>query len=469
MIATPNKHTTFQGYGADGPYVHIIKVAGSRFTVPDGVSMQPDMVSFMDSIKIDTTKNAYMLINAMGASEFWGANLNGDAFLEADLKLYHKTFEQGHVYMDHDNNDPTKAMGRILFASYNDVMHRVELLIALDKSDPRTLKIMRQIESGLIPRVSMGTRVLFDQCSICGNKAPTRAEYCVHARESLGKLLPDGRRVSVLNPNPRFFEISLLTGTEADPSSSWMAKVASDLSRKLREATTKESAIDKEITDTTSAGQSIDDVMSGNRKLITMGREADSCQEDIPPEELDDICRCFDDDEILGTAAGLGMKVRPSEFSYIKMRPIVGPERAGIVMRRISIIRSPSMLAIKNASLRPVALRWSDGAAEMLKPYLNRRSMLRSHDNRAVLSLVKQADTRPLQPNAELEEEYARYIGTVLKGAMVLSNQPQSLAHKVGLLPDRIVSALDDRTKLAYAVAGYDLMSLNALYGAYIH
>jgi len=462
------KHTVFQGYGADGPYVHILKTAGTRFTPPDGVKMQPDMVRFMDSIKIDTEKNSYMLINAMGASEFWGANLNGDAFLEEDLKLYHKTFEQGHVYTDHDNNDPSKAMGRILFATYNDTMHRVELLVALDRSDPRTIKLLRQIEDGMIPRVSMGTRVLYDQCSICGHKAPTREDYCEHAKHSLGKLLPDGRRVSVLNPNPRFFEISLLSGVEADPSSSWMAKVASKLSRKLREYQSKESAIDKEVVDSTSAGQSIDDVMSGNRKLIEVGRKADERQSDMPFDDLEDMCRCFDDDEILGTAAGMGIKIRPSEFSYIKMRPVVGPDRARIIVRHVKMIRTPTLLAIKNASLSPMSLRWSDGVADMLAPHMNSRSMLRSYEQRGAFPLVKHADTRVLQPNPDLEQAYAQYIGTILKGAMLLNRMPESLDRKVGLIPEHTLMEIDSRAKLASAVASYDLMALNALYGAYI-
>jgi len=466
---TSLKHTVFRGYGADGSYVHVIKTAGKRFQVPDGVTMQPDMVAFMDSIKIDTTKNAYMLINAMGASEFWGANLNGDAFLESDLKLYHKTFEQGHVYSDHDNSDPSKAMGRILFASYNDAMHRVELLVALDRDDPRTLKTLRQIEAGIIPRVSMGTRVLFDQCSICGNKAPTRNEYCDHAHNYLGKLLPDGRRVSVLNPNPRFFEISLLTGTEADPSSSWMAKVASDLSRKLREnIQTKASAIEKDVQDTTSGAQSIDDVMSGNKKLIQMGREADQAQSDLDPDTLEDMCRCFEPEDILGTAAGMGVKIRPDEFSYIKMRPMIGPHHSGMIIRRIHVIRMPGEVAIKNASQQPMELRWNDGVAEMLRPHLQKRSMLCAHPIRHLLAHTKLADHKPCEPNEELEQQYAQYIGTVLKGAMLLEHHPESLEQRAWLLPNDVRMVCDTREKLASATINYDLMALNALYGAYV-
>lgn len=61
-------------------------------------------------------------------------------------------------------------------------------------------------------------------CSICGNKAPTRREYCKHARD-LNGYMPDGRRKFVWNPLAKFFDISLVR-RPADRLGFMMKKVA---------------------------------------------------------------------------------------------------------------------------------------------------------------------------------------------------------------------------------------------------
>ena len=53
-------------------------------------------------------------------------------------------------------------------------------------------------------------RIKFDVCVVCGNKARNRSEYCDHAKFNLGNYLPNGKRVIVLNPSPRFFDFSLI-------------------------------------------------------------------------------------------------------------------------------------------------------------------------------------------------------------------------------------------------------------------
>jgi hypothetical protein len=47
-------------------------------------------------------EKTYVLVNAMGAGEFWGANRNGDYFPDEPLARDHKTFEKlGHAYKHH--------------------------------------------------------------------------------------------------------------------------------------------------------------------------------------------------------------------------------------------------------------------------------------------------------------------------------------------------------------------------------
>ena len=57
----------------------------------------------------------YILVLAMGASEFYGPNRNGDAFRESELRKTYKTFEtDAHVYKSHVNKDPLKSYGSVV-------------------------------------------------------------------------------------------------------------------------------------------------------------------------------------------------------------------------------------------------------------------------------------------------------------------------------------------------------------------
>ena len=152
----------------------------------------------------------YALVNAVAAEEYYGSNRNGDSFPEKALMDYHKTFEAiGRVYKHHVNKDPNKAYGRPIFSHYNPRMHRVELVIEVDRK--KAQDIVERLNHGELPAVSMGTRVPYDVCSICGNKAKTRKDYCGHLRNQMNQVLPSGQRVFARNTMPKFFDISFVT------------------------------------------------------------------------------------------------------------------------------------------------------------------------------------------------------------------------------------------------------------------
>lgn len=77
--------------------------------------------------------------------------------------------------------------------------------------------------------VSHNCHVRWDVCTICGHRAPTRAQYCEHASRMLRRVLPDGRKVAVLNPSPKFFDISFVF-RPADPTGWMLKKVAEEQS-----------------------------------------------------------------------------------------------------------------------------------------------------------------------------------------------------------------------------------------------
>lgn len=120
------------------------------------VRMQPDMEEFWAYYKAEPAMYSYYLINIVGSFERYGANRNGDAFAISALERYHKTFMQGHPFTLHDNDDTNKALGRIIYASWNPIMSRVEVLSRLLRSDARVMKIDADWEAGHPPDVSMG-------------------------------------------------------------------------------------------------------------------------------------------------------------------------------------------------------------------------------------------------------------------------------------------------------------------------
>jgi hypothetical protein len=178
-----------------------------------------------------------ILVLAMTAGEFYGFNRNGDGWSERPMRIgktiigpdevlpkHYQSFENSaNVFRHHINKDPEKRIGQVVRAFYNWPMHRVELLLALDNQQAED--IVQEIESGKYPACSMGCKVKYDVCNICGNCAPSRKEYCDHAKYQLGETLSNGKPVGVWNPSPKFFDISMVR-RPADRLGFMMKKVA---------------------------------------------------------------------------------------------------------------------------------------------------------------------------------------------------------------------------------------------------
>lgn len=193
--------------------------------------------------KEERKKYSYALVNALGAGEFFGSNINADYFpwnalAHEGTDYGYKTFEHfAHAYQHHKNKDPSRAFGVPVLSVLNLPMKRVELIVRLDRSKAKEEQadgIISRIDKGEFPDVSMGCKVPYDVCSICQQKSKTRFDYCQHMSppEELrgvygpNKILPDGRRIYVINTLPKFFDISFVF-IGADKTAKVMAKVAS--------------------------------------------------------------------------------------------------------------------------------------------------------------------------------------------------------------------------------------------------
>jgi hypothetical protein len=165
---------------------------------------------------------------AIGASEWFGMNRNGDGFKEATCKQYHKTFEKyGRLYRDHLNKDPEKSYGIVKLAIYNEPMHRIELVNAYNGTKAAAErnggyvadKELAELEKSGTLAGSMSCTVPYDVCSVCGNRAKTRADYCTGVdeggscpggglRTKIATVLADGTPVFADNPEARWFDWS---------------------------------------------------------------------------------------------------------------------------------------------------------------------------------------------------------------------------------------------------------------------
>lgn len=179
--------------------------------------------------KINQKKDhAYLHVIAMGAGDFYGENNNGDFFYEKDLKEYYKTFESAGIFVQHFNKDPSKSIGTIVKAIYNDDMHRVELILEIKKS--KALDIYNDIKNGNRIKVSMGVKVPQEMCSFCGSITKgSLANRCDHLKFEMHQQKENGQVVYAINiPPMNFFDISVVRKPADTQGHALFQKVASD-------------------------------------------------------------------------------------------------------------------------------------------------------------------------------------------------------------------------------------------------
>lgn len=204
--------------GAYSIYQPLTKEAMEKTAEDKSYKLDPKIVDLVRKIKPDNQKHIYNLLTALGSGEVWGPNSNADYWKEKWLKpetprFGHKTFLDAGIFTHHKNKDKSKSLGEVLYATYNPVMFRVELIWRIDRDKAQQHQAedyYDRLADGECLDVSMGCKVKHDVCMICGNCAPTRAQYCDHMRSTPNKILPDGRICCVDNPEPRFFDISIV-------------------------------------------------------------------------------------------------------------------------------------------------------------------------------------------------------------------------------------------------------------------
>jgi hypothetical protein len=185
------------------------------------------IVSHLKNLRFESGEVPVHLI-AIGATEYYGPNRNGDGFSVDTCRRFHKTFEKfAKFYRNHKNDDPHISYGIVKLAYFNENMKRIELIVALNGTKEAARrnkglvadKEIDDLKSGKDIAVSMACKVAYDVCSVCGNKARSRKEYCTGIdeggkcpggglRNKIGTVLDDGTQLFAHNPEPVFFDIS---------------------------------------------------------------------------------------------------------------------------------------------------------------------------------------------------------------------------------------------------------------------
>ncbi len=239
-------------YG-DEPIVQQIKISSDGLRGNDLRSfVKRAGHQFADAVKKLDLKPGDVPIHllAMGATEFYGPNRNGDGFKCAACRKYHDTFRKhARWYRNHANKDPNKSYGIVKLSAYNERMHRIELVpvlngtqAAADRNGGLIADLeLEKLASGLDIPVSMACKVPYDVCSGCGNRARHRGEYCKGIDE--GGLCKAGglrNRIATVtgdddnpilhadNEHPAFFDISgVPRGADRIASTTGLLKSAS--------------------------------------------------------------------------------------------------------------------------------------------------------------------------------------------------------------------------------------------------
>lgn len=189
-----------------------------------------EFLSQLDSLDVHP-EGQLIHMNAVGTTEAYGPNRNGDGFSKAACQKYHPYFvKEARFYRDHKHDDKSKSYGVVKASAFNDEMQRIELIVELNAT-PKVAaangglladKEMDALERGKDIPVSMACSVPFDLCSVCGNKAIRQSDYCrgtheggscpggglKHNMGKIAKVKGELRQLYADNTEPKFFDIS---------------------------------------------------------------------------------------------------------------------------------------------------------------------------------------------------------------------------------------------------------------------
>ncbi len=379
---------------------NLLKMASSRKFISE------DVRSWIEAQPYSGAKEATIFVSALGADEYWGANRRHDGWPEVHLSHkgashgFQTYTKHGHTYLHHQNRSTMQAVGKVVYASWNPRMHRVEIIQTVKRA--HAPEVVARIDRGEMVSTSMGARVPYDQCSLCGHQAKTAAYHCEHIRKMAGEMMEDGQRVRMLNPYPKFFDGSIVS-IPAAPESGQLLDVTNGIPKAAsidvphfqsslegnwifgdgKEARDKDAYLRKQIDLDISPVEEVD-VEQGMKNLDAMA-ETDALApyadelinlEPTLPEHVLEKASSLPFLHAASSFSAVGIPMRPEEFQYIFLTQLGHPKEASILYReRIVLHASPCDRDVE--PLLKVAEDYVDqGLVEAMVPHLPTRSVI---------------------------------------------------------------------------------------------
>lgn len=390
-------------------------------THDEGV-LAPEIDTFIKGIKPVAGK-IYILVNALGAGEYYGMNLNSDWFSEDQLDPPDKTADYGYktfltagVFRNHSNKDTSQSFGKVVCAAYNKKMHRVELIIEIDQKLCEQFghsDLYDRLKKGEKLSVSMGCRVAFDKCLICKHESKTRNDYCQHCKDSMGQVLPDGRKVGVDNPKPRFFDLSIVI-IGADRVSYVMSKVARHGVPTISGAELAEQA---GIKSPVTRFLELSKVATQNKRaeiLKQIPAQAAAVvprleRNNIPYSLLDQMANKGSLGKVLTTSAAAGICLKPQEFQRIVLIQMGRPVEAN-QLSKINGQFCPNC-GQDNSVLFGKPEQYDKGIVDLIKGLISDHSFFEPHVSKRITGSVKTASAVQYVDTPLLRKISAAYSG----------------------------------------------------------
>ncbi len=390
--------------------------AGGGLQKIASAGLHPEIAAFLKTLRPHPNYQ-FVLMTPMGAFEYWGMNANGDIFPACSLKhdrdcddpvpvavelearylkphgkvlppgnaanFGFKTFLESHRYRHHVNKDPSRSYGGIVLAVYNPAMQRVELIVRHDREAAKRVgaeDIVADFDKGKPRQISMGCKVPFDVCTVCGNIARTPRDYCVHLKTGMGSVRDDGVAVGAVNFFPRFFDLSDVIIPAAKESGTLM-KVAQHLAAVKAAAANKKAAHDNKVADIKK--RVLNNAAPAKADPTRQAVEAVSKSDpDLSPKVL----RMGGSlQELLTTLMGMGVVLRPHEFQYSALHHAGRPELAAAMHSAGSVFSPARRLSLVAP---PQPRDFSSSLARLLAPLLGVRSGLYPHLPRRAVRII---------------------------------------------------------------------------------
>jgi hypothetical protein len=477
-----------QGYSA----VPLFGAADSVFEKTASVSLLPEVLDYIKGLKPKPGAQ-YVLVNAMGAGEYYGSNINGDFFEESGLihtppdwtgkPLFDRTvgknwtygyptFYNAYPYAHHRNKDPSRAYGEVELAVWNDNMKRVELVCRIDHDKCVKfggVSVWDKIKLGQFPDVSMGSKVCYDLSSITTDwklynealetfdpkkyKYPglavvdfhkklkakdgvgirglsiTRNDYDEWTKNHMNRILPDGRKVFVYNPYPRFFDISFVFIGADRTAKTMVIIVRQGGPRYVPSAEAGEKvAYVSPILDHTGepmmkAASVSDDLLKNAFRFKGAENKQGEIDKEIPADKAVPLLSKTDKDlpdwalkalgavpeeKALSTTGSMGIVLKPREFQRITLVRLGKEDLADELDEKGELFPKTDEVEPKSLGIES----FMPALARLLKPLMESRSGLAPFAEKRVIIMQSGDD----EPPTSLPREDLRKIGAAYNG-----------------------------------------------------